>query len=291
MNTIDPHSRPDALSAKGSQRPDISDSVRDGGKVPSLRNGLRKALIAGAGIAAAAGAANMADCTLGRSGTCPDGEICNNTVGTGGGAGSGTGGSAGSAGKGGNGGFGGHGGFGGFETGGHGGFGGTGGVNVGGGGQGGIYTGGAGGVNTGGAGGSGPLCSTTGTVIFNSAMPCYEFGDYRGGAFLPFPDSSPNTATCQTGPCGNMPVPGDFEVLWVQETINQGIFDSTIAPSGITARCTVYTKAAPPTMNQLKSEMLQAGGWFAPSVSSVGTSNTLTAPTCAGSSVLYAWHY
>jgi hypothetical protein len=135
------------------------------------------------------------------------------------------------------------------------------------------------------------ICGSSGTVVFDSSMPCYKEGIYRAGNFLPPPDSSPNTATCQTGTCGNSPMSGDFEALWVQETQNTGKFTSTTAPSIFTARCTVYTAASPPDMSQLKSEMVKATGWFTPTVMTVATSYTLTAPSCAGSSVLYVMKY
>jgi hypothetical protein len=138
---------------------------------------------------------------------------------------------------------------------------------------------------------SGPLvCGTTGTVVFDPSMPCYVEGIYRAGDFLPPPDSSKGGA-CETMSCGNSPLNGDFDVLWVEETMNTGRFTSVKTPISYTARCTSYVAASPPTMTQLKSEMVKPSGWFAPSVSVIGTSYTLDAPTCVGSSVLYAMKY
>ena len=135
---------------------------------------------------------------------------------------------------------------------------------------------------------AGPVCGDTGTVVFDSAMLCYKEGIFRSGNFLPAPDSSPDTAACQTGLCANSPVSGDVEVLWVQETNNDGLFTSVSTPVSYAARCTTYTSATPPSLTQMKTELESPTGWFVPGVSKVGTSYTLKAVSCApGQSALY----
>ncbi len=134
---------------------------------------------------------------------------------------------------------------------------------------------------------AGPVCSSSGTVVFDSKMPCYKHGIFRGGNFLPSPDSSLDTPTCQTGTCANSPKSGDVEVLWVQETTNSGLFTSVTAPVSFAAHCSLYTAAIPPSLTQLKVELGLPTGWSVPGVSKVGTSYTLTAPACSGSAVLY----
>lgn len=135
---------------------------------------------------------------------------------------------------------------------------------------------------------AGPVCGSSGTVVFDPTMPCYKHGLYRSGNFVPIPDSSLDTPACQTGTCANSPVAGmDSEVLWVQETLNQGKFTSKTVPAGFSAHCSLYTAASPPSLTQLKVDLAASTGWFVPTVTKIATSYTLTAPSCSGSAVLY----
>ncbi len=141
------------------------------------------------------------------------------------------------------------------------------------------------------AGDSGVLmCGSSGTVVFDTSMPCYKEGLFRSGDFLPPPDSSPNTAACQTGSCANSPVSGDKDVLWVEETNNMGIFTTVPNPLAFRALCSSYTSAMPPTMDQMKVA-LALPGWFGANAANVGTSYTLSAPACGTSAVLYYIQY
>ncbi len=230
----------------------------------------------------------MAGCFLDSSGLAGVGGT-GGTAGSGGSVGGqgGTGGDAGTGGSvGGQGGTGGDAGTGG-SVGGQGGTGGDAGTGGSVGGQGG--TGGdAGTGGTGGTGGSGGGCGQFGTVVFDSVMPCYKHGLYRSGDFLPEPDSSSDTAACQTGTCANTPMAGDLEILWVQETLSNGLFTSVSQPVSYAAHCMSYTAASPPTLTQLKADLALPTGWFIPGVSKVGDSYTLIAVSCTpGQSALY----
>ncbi len=140
---------------------------------------------------------------------------------------------------------------------------------------------------------AGTSCSKSGTVVFDPSMGCYKEGIVRGGSFLPSPESSEDTAVCQSGMCANSPVSGtDTEVLWVQEGLNTGKFSSVKNPAAFSARCSTYTSLTPPSLTQIKAEVGLPTGWFVPGVSKVGTDYKLTdASNCPGKSVLYVMPY
>lgn len=125
-------------------------------------------------------------------------------------------------------------------------------------------------------------CSKSGTVVFDPSMPCYKEGIFRAGKFLPPPDSSENTATCQTGTCANSPVNGDNEILWVPETSPTGIFTSVKKPQAFLAHCVTHTAATPPSLTDLAADYALPSGWFTPNVSTVGPQYTVTSFACTG---------
>ncbi len=129
-------------------------------------------------------------------------------------------------------------------------------------------------------------CSSTGTVVFDSAMGCYKEGLFRGSNFVAPPESSSNDKTCQSGTCANSPISGDLDVLWVQETKNNGMFTTVPNPLSFQARCSSHTSANPPTMDDLKTE-LALSGWFGANASNVASSYILSAPSCGGNAVTY----
>ena len=137
---------------------------------------------------------------------------------------------------------------------------------------------------------AGPVCGSSGTVVFDSSMPCYKVCLFDGSKCVSAPQSSTNDATCQTGICANTPMSGYQDVVWVEEISNNALFTTAPNPLSFKARCSSYTSAMPPTRDQVLAE-LSLTGWFGANASNVSTSYTLSAPSCAGTAVTYRIQY